>query len=69
MRLSLAAILSLCLLLNCSGLPSSGSLSVTITPMTATVKQGATVDSNVTGSGFTQTPVVQWLMLDPNPIA
>ena len=68
MRFDAASVLPL-VLLGCSGLPSSSSLSVTITPMTASVKEGSTINLSVAGSGFTHTPVAQWSMLEPNPTA
>lgn len=55
----------ICILAGACGtsLPLASSLSVEITPPTATVTAGTTVNLTGSGSGFTESPVPEWQMV------
>ncbi len=61
---TLLPVLVICALVSCggSGLPSSQSLTVTVTPASATLAAGGTVNLSGTANGFTQAPLVTWGM-------
>jgi hypothetical protein len=59
-------ICSICILAGACGnsLPLASSLSVAITPPTATVTAGTRVNLTGSGSGFTETPTPEWQMVE-----
>jgi hypothetical protein len=69
-KMALFPALVVCLMVSCGGsdLPSSSAVSVTVTPTTATVQVGQTVELRGTASGFTQ-PTIDWWEQDQHDAA
>ena len=64
----IGALLALAFFLSCgSGLPPASSVTLSITPSSATVAAGGTVALQGSATGFTTSPIVVWGMQESSP--